>query len=83
MELVKNAYDADAHRVVVKFYPPLVRGAGRITVSDDGHGMTLADIQEKWMEPATSSKLTTRRSPELKRVMMGSKGIGRFAAAKL
>ncbi|PNB53042.1 hypothetical protein C1X77_26755, partial [Pseudomonas sp. GW531-E2] len=35
------------------------------------------------MEPATSSKLTTRRSPELKRVMMGSKGIGRFAAAKL
>lgn len=83
IELVKNAYDADAHRVVVKFYPPLVRGAGRITVSDDGHGMTLADIQEKWMEPATSSKLTTRRSPELKRVMMGSKGIGRFAAAKL
>ncbi|PMZ79024.1 ATP-binding protein, partial [Pseudomonas sp. FW306-2-11AD] len=40
IELVKNAYDADAHRVVVKFYPPLVRGAGRITVSDDGHGMT-------------------------------------------
>lgn len=83
IELVKNAYDADAHRVVVKFYPPLVRGAGRITVKDDGHGMTLADIQEKWMEPATSSKLHTRRSPKLGRVMMGSKGIGRFAAAKL
>lgn len=83
IELVKNAYDADARRVVVKFYPPLAQGQGRITVRDDGHGMTLSDIQEKWMEPATSSKLKARRSPELSRVMMGSKGIGRFAAAKL
>ncbi len=83
IELVKNAYDADARRVIVKFYPPLTRGHGRITVKDDGHGMTLGDIQDKWMEPATSSKLNSRRSPELNRVMMGSKGIGRFAAAKL
>jgi signal transduction histidine kinase len=45
--------------------------------------MTLADIQEKWMEPATSSKALERRSPGRNRMMMGSKGIGRFAAAKL
>ena len=45
--------------------------------------MTLSDIQDKWMEPATTSKVGSRRSPGRNRVMMGYKGIGRFAAAKL
>ena len=45
--------------------------------------MALEDIQEKWMEPATTAKVNRRRSPGKDRVMMGSKGIGRFAAAKL
>lgn len=83
IELVKNSYDADASYVTVKFIPPLNPGAGSIIVQDDGHGMTLEDIQEKWMEPATTSKINSRRSPNKNRVMMGSKGIGRFAAAKL
>jgi len=83
IELVKNSYDADASYVMVKFVPPLVPGAGMIIIQDDGHGMTLADIQEKWMEPATTAKVNNRRSPGKNRVMMGSKGIGRFAAAKL
>ena len=83
IELVKNAYDADATYVAIKFFPPLEKGKGRISVSDDGHGMALDDIQTKWMEPATSSKLKSRNSPKKHRVMMGSKGIGRFAAAKL
>ncbi len=82
IELVKNSYDADASMVEVKFAPPLRPGHGRIIVSDDGHGMALEVISERWMEPATSSKLSQRRSPK-NRVMMGSKGIGRFAAAKL
>jgi signal transduction histidine kinase len=83
IELVKNAYDADADKVVVSFFPPLSAGSGRITVQDNGHGMALSDIQEKWMEPATMSKVANRRSPQRHRLMMGSKGIGRFAAAKL
>ncbi|HEY0622784.1 sensor histidine kinase [Sphingomonas sp.] len=83
IELVKNSYDADASYVTVKFVPPLKPGDGSIVVQDDGHGMTLEDIQEKWMEPATTSKVKNRRSPGKNRVMMGSKGIGRFAAAKL
>ncbi len=83
IELVKNAYDADANFVEIKFTPPLVAGQGRISISDDGHGMSLDDIQLKWMEPATASKVIDRRSPSKKRKMMGSKGIGRFAAAKL
>lgn len=83
IELVKNSYDADASFVSVQFVPPLVAGSGRIVITDDGHGMSLKDIQEKWMEPATSSKVVSRRSPRKHRHMMGSKGIGRFAAAKL
>lgn len=83
IELVKNSYDADATSVTLKFFPPLQPGQGRITVQDNGHGMTLSDIQDKWMEPATTSKVGSRRSPGRGRVMMGYKGIGRFAAAKL
>ncbi|MCA0943306.1 ATP-binding protein [Salipiger pacificus] len=83
IELVKNAYDADANYVEIKFSPPLLPGEGRISITDDGHGMSLDDIRLKWMEPATDSKVKDRRSPSKTRKMMGSKGIGRFAAAKL
>lgn len=83
IELVKNAYDADANFVEIKFSPPLVARQGRISITDDGHGMSLDDIRLKWMEPATASKVVDRTSPAKNRKMMGSKGIGRFAAAKL
>ena len=82
IELVKNSYDADASYVRICFAPPLAAGFGRITVEDDGHGMSAKDVVEKWMEPATSSKQSGRKSRE-GRIMLGSKGIGRFAAAKL
>ncbi|MGR9482794.1 sensor histidine kinase [Rhizobium leguminosarum] len=83
IELVKNSYDADASFVRIEFHPPLQAGNGRISVTDDGHGMSLDDIRLKWMEPATSSKTKNRLSKTKNRRMMGSKGIGRFAAAKL
>ncbi|MEH2494332.1 signal transduction histidine kinase [Bradyrhizobium sp. AZCC 1678] len=83
IELVKNSYDADASFASIKFIPPLEVGKGRIVFADDGVGMTLADIENKWMEPATTSKTATRLSALRRRRMMGSKGIGRFAAAKL
>lgn len=83
IELVKNSYDADASFVSIKFVPPVTAGHGRIVIVDDGHGMSLSDIQDKWMEPATTAKMATRRSRLKNRPVMGSKGIGRFAAAKL
>ena len=83
IELVKNAYDADASYAWIRFTPPLAAGKGRITITDDGHGMSLSDVRDKWMEPATSSKSELRFSRKLLRPLMGSKGIGRFAAAKL
>lgn len=82
IELVKNSYDADASYVRICFVPPLAATFGSIIVEDDGHGMSAKDVVEKWMEPATSSKQSGRKSRK-GRIMLGSKGIGRFAAAKL
>ena len=82
IELIKNSHDADSSFARVTFIPPLKKDAGFILVEDDGHGMTLADIEEKWMEPATSDKRDRRLSPGGRR-LLGSKGIGRFAAARL
>src|SRR5215510_10801715 len=44
IELVKNAYDADATRVLVRFQGPLEIGQGMIEVMDNGHGMSLETI---------------------------------------
>ena len=82
IELIKNAHDADASFVCVIFKPPLSEGQGRILVEDDGHGMSFTDVEEKWMEPATTDKIDRRASPG-GRILLGSKGIGRFAAARL
>jgi len=56
IELVKNAYDADATRVLVQFASPLEIGKGKIEVLDNGHGMPLEIVRTVWMEPATPSK---------------------------
>lgn len=83
IELVKNAYDADATRVLIRFVGPLVAQQGHIEVIDNGHGMTLDTIQTVFLEPATISKRETKRSEKYKRRYLGEKGIGRFASARL
>jgi signal transduction histidine kinase len=83
LELVKNAYDADARVILVAFSGPLQEGQGRLDVSDDGHGMDLATVRSAWMEPATDAKKKARQSRYLKRRLLGEKGVGRFAAARL
>jgi signal transduction histidine kinase len=82
-ELVKNSYDADATRVLIRFTGKSDSETGSIEVLDNGHGMDLNTIRGAWLEPAASTKRTKRRSPVLKRRMLGEKGIGRFAAARL
>lgn len=83
IELVKNAYDADATRVLVHFQEPLEIGQGMIEVIDNGHGMSLETIQNSWMEPATLMKKRQTRSEQCGRRVLGEKGIGRFAASRL
>ena len=83
IELVKNAYDADATRVLVRFQGPLQKGKGSIEIIDNGHGMSFGTVLSAWMEPATYIKKKRARSEHLRRRMLGEKGIGRFAAARL
>jgi len=83
IELVKNAFDADATRVLVRFQAPLEIGRGRIEVIDNGHGMSLETIQTTWMEPATLSRKREPHSELRKRRVLGEKGVGRFAASRL
>ncbi len=82
-ELVKNAYDADASLVLVRFVPPLEEGGGAIEVVDDGHGMALETIKDTWMEPGTTFRKQRTHSEGRGRRVLGEKGIGRFAASRL
>jgi len=84
-ELVKNSYDADATHVNVE-----IRLSGNpepsISVTDNGTGMTIHDIKEKWLVLATDSKRgekNRQRSKQFHRLPLGEKGIGRIAAFKL
>jgi len=82
IELIKNAYDADAKNVELKFLNLADAKKARIIISDDGHGMNYDTVVNRWMVPATTDKSNTRKSPG-GRYMQGEKGIGRFAASIL
>ena len=72
-ELVKNAYDADAHTCRIDIE------RDRITVVDDGHGMSEAEFFQYWMRIGTTHKVDDRVSRCLNRPMTGSKGLGRLS----
>lgn len=84
-ELVKNCYDANAQNVDIIFEQvgKLCLNS-RITIKDDGIGMSYSDLKNKWMVIGTSSKRRKRISPPpCCRVVAGKKGVGRFAVDKL
>lgn len=90
VELVKNAYDADATRVDVDFRGFDTEGhatsSSSIIVTDNGTGMSEDVVRGAWMNPATPAKLNRKRTKSttsLGRIMQGEKGIGRFASFKL
>jgi len=76
-ELVKNSYDADATDVVIRLRQD------RIEVIDNGHGMTYADILDKWLRIGAVHKEREIVSPKLHRPLTGSKGVGRLAVQLL
>lgn len=47
-ELIKNAYDADATKVTVRF-KDVTKPTGEIIVIDNGSGMTLDSMKNGWM----------------------------------
>lgn len=80
-ELVKNSYDADATRVQLVFRDP--QKGGILEVVDDGIGMTLSAVRDRWMRLSTDHKERRPTSPKYRRIRAGSKGIGRFATESL
>ena len=92
-ELVKNSYDAHASKVDIIFEND------KIIVSDNGKGMSLEDIKNKWLFVAYSAKKegiedidepksvgsqsNDYRDSIRKKYYAGAKGIGRFSCDRL
>src|SRR5712692_6783329 len=73
LELIKNAYDADAELCTIEHdYPK------QLIIRDTGHGMTLDEFKNGWMRIGTSYKEQANVSRRFSRVITGEKGIGRF-----
>ena len=87
IELVKNAYDADATRCTVTFTQPrIVRGRlktpGRLVIEDNGDGMGLNDFRDGWLILGRSRKRSDRPTRRGRRPV-GDKGLGRLTALRL
>ena len=84
-ELVKNSYDAYASRVIITF------ADDKITIADNGKGMTFEEIRNKWLFVGYSEKKDGAEEDErqqsyrdkIKRYYAGAKGIGRFSCDRL
>ena len=73
-EVVANSWDADATNVYVEIE------TDKITISDDGHGMTLKDINEKYLLVGyPRRKHNEAVTDRYKRKVMGRKGIGKLS----
>lgn len=87
LELAKNAYDADADHCTVTFqgtryfnHPLKIE---KITVEDDGIGMTYEDLRSRWLRVGTDYKKRNIESPLLGRRVSGDKGMGHYSAQRL
>lgn len=94
VELVKNAYDADANyaRVIVDTEANPEDGAyykdaaGFISIEDDGIGMDEDTIERGWLTVSNSPKREMKRkelTTERGRTPLGDKGLGRLCAQRL
>lgn len=85
VELVKNAYDAGAENVLVRFEGFSAKGqtstTSRLIIADRGCGMNLNDIRDKWLNIAYSEKKLAPQ--ENGAYLAGNKGIGRFSCDRL
>ena len=89
LEIAKNSYDADAETVKVTLHGRTIMAGEqyvkihKITIYDNGNGMTYEDLRDRWMRIATDSKVRESESPIKKRRVSGEKGMGRFSMQKL
>lgn len=95
VELVKNAYDADATRAEVRIettggempaWSKYKSETAWIEVADNGTGMNRNDIETKWFMVSNRSKLEQKGRRELTergRTPLGDKGLGRLGVQRL
>ncbi|WP_164270542.1 sensor histidine kinase [Stenotrophomonas sp. B1-1] len=85
VELVKNSYDAASPEVRVEFtdfgHDGLTTPTSRILISDRGGGMTLRDLEDKWLNIAYSEKKNVIQGNGT--FYAGNKGVGRFSCDRL
>ncbi|MEP3088276.1 MAG: ATP-binding protein [Nonlabens ulvanivorans] len=91
LELVKNSFDADAKKVNVNFInlksnddenvKTFSDSTSRIIIKDNGQGMDIDDVEDKWLNIAYSEK--KKNTTQHKRRMAGAKGVGRFSCDRL
>lgn len=86
-ELVKNAYDADATKCLVRLERPDDPATARIIVRDNGCGMDENVLRNVWMVIATDYRAEQRRHNQrteiFHRFPLGEKGLGRLSIHKL
>lgn len=85
LELIKNAYDADANNVDVVIDTKTVTpyGKGRIEIKDDGNGMIPSIVRNSFLRLSTSFKEEEKSSIYYHRRVLGKKGIGRLSFQRL
>ena len=85
LELIKNAYDADANNVDVVIDTDAVTpyGKGRIEIKDDGNGMIPSIVRNSFLRLSTSFKEEEKSSIYYHRRVLGKKGIGRLSFQRL
>ena len=72
-ELIKNAYDADAESVQIIFKDILKNNGKKcekIIIKDNGHGMDIDSINNKWMVIGTDDKEETQLSRTKKEFLL-------------
>lgn len=77
-ELVDNAWDADAERVLVTLPKPM--SGDSLVIQDDGTGMTEEELRRHYLSIATDRRSRRgERTAGKNRVVKGKKGIGKFS----
>ncbi len=81
-ELIWNAVDADATDIRVTIHRTDLDAVDRIVVSDNGHGFGPDEISELFSQVGGSWKhhAPNRKTRELRRILHGDKGEGRWRA---
>lgn len=80
-ELISNSYDADAENVEIHF-EQISDGTKRITIRDDGLGMSFTEVNSRFLVVGQNRRLSNENgsiSLGKRRKVTGRKGIGKLA----